>query len=46
MGKHGYNHGDIGWCQLNTTDADAAVKFYTELLGGSATKVHFRITTS
>lgn len=33
MGKHGYNHGDIGWCQLNTTDADAAVKFYTELSG-------------
>lgn len=33
MGKHGYNHGDIGWTELNTTNADGAIDFYTQLIG-------------
>ena len=33
MGQHGYENGDIGWMQLNTTDADSAISFYTELCG-------------
>ncbi len=33
MGKHGYNHGDIGWCELSTSDTGAALDFYTKLVG-------------
>ncbi len=33
MGQHGYNHGDIGWTELNTTDTGAALDFYSNLIG-------------
>ena len=33
MGQLGYTHGDLGWSQLNTTDAAAALDFYAGLVG-------------
>ena len=33
MGKHGYNHGDLGWTELNSTDAGGAMDFYSQLAG-------------
>jgi len=33
MGKHGYNHGDIGWTQLTSTNAAEALSFYSSLVG-------------
>lgn len=33
MGQHGYNQGDFGWTQLNATDPQAALDFYTALTG-------------
>ncbi len=33
MGKHGYNHGEIGWCQLNVSDPGKTIDFYSELVG-------------
>ena len=33
MGQHGYNQGDLGWSELNTTDAAAALDFYSALVG-------------
>jgi len=27
------NHGDLSWCELMTTDVEAAKKFYKELVG-------------
>ena len=27
------NHGDLSWCELMTTDVEAAKKFYAELVG-------------
>jgi len=33
MGKHGYNHGDIGWCQLGVSDPKRTSSFYSELVG-------------
>lgn len=33
MGKHGYNHGDLGWSQLNTPDPIKSVDFYANLIG-------------
>jgi uncharacterized protein len=33
MGKHGYNPGDLGWTELNTTDAGAALEFYRQIAG-------------
>lgn len=33
MGQYGYNHGDIGWTSLHTSDAEAGINFYTSLIG-------------
>lgn len=33
MGQLGYTQGDFGWTQLSTTDAKAAVDFYSALAG-------------
>lgn len=33
MGQLGYNPGDLGWNELNTTDAAAAADFYAALAG-------------
>lgn len=33
MGKHGYNPGDIGWTELNTTAVADALDFYSKLVG-------------
>ena len=35
MGKHGYNHGDIGWMQLGTSEPTSALQFYSDLVGWS-----------
>ena len=35
MGKIGYNHGDIGWTQLNTSAPESAIQFYSDLVGWS-----------
>ena len=35
MGKHGYNHGDIGWLQLGTSSPASALQFYSDLVGWS-----------
>lgn len=33
MSHNPYLHGALSWCELMTTDAEAAKRFYTELLG-------------
>ncbi|MDA0814016.1 MAG: VOC family protein [Verrucomicrobia bacterium] len=33
MGQLGYTQGDLGWSELNTTNAAAAVDFYSALVG-------------
>ena len=33
MGKVGYNEGDIGWVQLNSSGAEATLAFYCDVLG-------------
>lgn len=33
MGQHGYQQGDLGWSELNTTNAAAALDFYSALVG-------------
>lgn len=33
MGQYGYHHGDLGWSELNTTDAAGALDFYSSLVG-------------
>lgn len=33
MGQLGYNQGDLGWNQLNTSDPAAALDFYSKLVG-------------
>lgn len=33
MGQLGYTQGDLGWSQLTTTDAGAALDFYSALVG-------------
>ncbi len=33
MGDRFKTHGDFSWCELITTDIDAAKKFYSDLLG-------------
>jgi len=33
MGQHGYNHGDIGWTQLNTMEPEKTIDFYAALFG-------------
>ncbi len=33
MGQLGYNHGDIGWMQLNTADPETSINFYQEVFG-------------
>jgi len=33
MGQLGYTQGDLGWSELSTSNADAAVKFYLAVVG-------------
>lgn len=33
MGQLGYTQGDLGWNELNTTDAKGAISFYSALVG-------------
>jgi predicted enzyme related to lactoylglutathione lyase len=33
MGDRFKTHGDFSWCELMTTDVEAAKKYYTDLLG-------------
>ena len=33
MGQQGYTQGDLGWSELNTTDAAGALSFYSALVG-------------
>jgi predicted enzyme related to lactoylglutathione lyase len=33
MGQLGYNHGDLGWTQLSTSDPVKALQFYRDLAG-------------
>ena len=33
MGTQGYNHGDIGWTELNAQDPGGAMTFFAQLLG-------------
>jgi predicted enzyme related to lactoylglutathione lyase len=34
-----FRHGAFGWCELMTTDVQAATRFYTELLGWTTEEV-------
>jgi hypothetical protein len=34
-----FRHGVFGWCELMTTDVEAAKRFYTELLGWTTEEV-------
>ncbi len=34
-----FRHGAFGWCELMTTDVEAAKQFYTELLGWTTEEV-------
>ncbi len=34
-----FRHGAFGWCELMTTDVEAAKRFYTELLGWTTEEV-------
>jgi predicted enzyme related to lactoylglutathione lyase len=34
-----FHHGAFGWCELMTTDVEAAKRFYTELLGWTTEEV-------
>lgn len=33
MGQQGYTQGDFGWTQLNTSNAEKALEFYSALVG-------------
>ncbi len=37
--RYGWNHGEIGWTELMTTDVEGATKFYTEVFGWTAEKM-------
>ena len=37
--RYGWNHGEIGWTELMTTDTEDAARFYTETFGWTAEKM-------